>query len=172
MRKTTVAVIKWVVYFVLLFFLFIFQTSFDLSAIFDIRPVLIVPFIIAISMQEREIFAVIFGIVAGFMWDFSADKISGFNAAILMICCVGVTLVTMYYMGNNFLNSMLFCGVVMIVQGLLDYLFSYLIWGYADSYLILIRYILPTALYTVVVTPLFYFLLRWLHRKFEALIEK
>ena len=37
---------------------------------------------------------------------------------------------------NNFLNSMLFCGVVMIVQGLLDYLFSYLIWGYADSYLI------------------------------------
>lgn len=172
MRKTTVTVIKWAVYIVLLFLFFTFQTTFYFIGIFDIRPVLIVSFVVALSMQEREIFAMVFGLLAGFMWDFSAGKIPGFNAAILMLCCVTISLVTMYFMGNNFLNSAMLCAVVMVLQGLLDYLFYYLIWGYVDSHLILIRYILPIALYTAVVTPLFFFLTRWLHRKFESLLER
>lgn len=172
MRKKTVSVIKWAVYIALLFFFFVFQTTFMFLGIYEIRPVLIVPLIIAISMQEREWYGMAFGILAGFMWDFSSGKAPGFNAVILMLCCIVISLVTMYFMGNNFLNSILFCGLTMVVQGLLNYLFYYLVWGYDSDCFILLRYILPTALYTTLVTPLFFFLIRWLHRKFENLVEK
>ncbi len=172
MRKKTVSAIKWAVYIALLFFFFILQTTLPFLGIYEIRPILVVSFIIALSMQEREWYAMAFGLLAGFMWDFSSGKTPGFNAAILMLCCIAVSLATMYFAGNNFLNSMLFCGLTMVLQGLLDYLFYYLVWGYENSHLILLRYILPTALYTTAVVPLFFFPLRWLHRKFENLVEK
>ena len=172
MRKTTVSVIKWAAYLVLLYLFFIAQTTFSFLGIFDIRPVFIVAFSVAVSMQEREGYAMAFGIIAGFMWDFSSGKTPGFNAAVLMVCCIVISLATMYFIGNNFLNSMMFCGLTMILQGLLDFLFFYLIWGYADSHLILLRYLLPTALYTTLVTPLLFFLIRRLHNKFESLMEQ
>lgn len=172
MRKKTVSVIKWIVYLVLLYLFFVAQTTFSFLAIFDVRPVLVVAFIVALSMQEREGYAMAFGLIAGFMWDFSSGKASGFNAASLMVCCIVISLATMYMVGNNFLNSIMFCGLTMIFQGLLDFTFFYLIWGYTDSHLILLRHILPTALYTTVVTPLFFFLMRRLHNKFESLMEQ
>lgn len=172
MRKTTVQVIKWVLYAVLLYLVFGLQTTVTIHAVFDIRPVLLVAFVTALSMQEREVFALVFGLAAGFMWDFSAGTTPGFNAMILMVCCVVISLATMYYMGNNFLNAMLFCGITMLLQGLMDYFFYYVIWGYESHYLILVRYILPTVLYTVLVTPLFFFLLRWLHNKLESRMEQ
>lgn len=172
LRKTTVEVFKWIVYIVLLFVFFIVQTSVPVLAVFDVRPVLVVAFVVAVSMQERETYAMAFGILAGFMWDFSSGKVPGFNAIILMLCCIVISLATMYFMGNNPVNSMLFCALTMVLQGLFDYLFYYVIWGYADSYLVLLRYILPTALYTTVVTPLLFLLVRWIHNKLESRMEQ
>ena len=60
----------------------------------------------------------------------------------------------------------------MVVQGLFDWLFYYVIWGYADAYLVLLRYILPTALYTTAVTPLLFLLVRWIHNKLENRMEQ
>ena len=171
-RRTTLEVFKWVVYIVLLFAFFVVQTSVPVLAVFDIRPVLGVAFVAVVSMQERETYAMAFGILAGFMWDFSAGKVPGFNAIILMLCCIAISLVTMYFMGNNPVNSMLFCLLTMVVQGLFDWLFYYVIWGYADAYLVLLRYILPTALYTTAVTPLLFLLVRWIHNKLENRMEQ
>ena len=171
MTKTTVSVLKWVIYTALLLGFFVVQTTVGLIAVFDIRPVLIVAFAVAVSMQEREWYALSFGVIAGFMWDFSSGKASGFNAFVLAACCVVIALAVMYLIGNNFLNSMIFCGATMLLQGILDYLFSYQIWGYEGSWFILVRYILPTALYTVLITPLMYFLVRRLHRKLEGMIR-
>ncbi len=67
MRKVTAQIWKWIIYFLLLFVLFVLQTTVTLHAVFEILPVLIVPFVVAVSMQEREVFALVFGVVAGFM---------------------------------------------------------------------------------------------------------
>lgn len=171
-RKTTVQVFKWLIYLFLLLLCFVVQTTIPFVAVMDIRPVLIIPFVVALSMQEREVFAMAFGIIAGFMWDFSAGKTPGFNAAVFMLCCVVISLVTLYFMGNNVWNSMLFCGLAMVLQGLLDCLFYYAIWGYADTHIVLLRYILPTVLYTVAVTPFLFLLVRWLHNKLENRIQQ
>ena len=119
-------------------------------------------------MQEREIFGLVFGLAAGFLWDYSSGKIPGFNAAVLLLCCVGVALITSYLLGNNVLHAVWLTATVMLVQGLLDYLFYYLIWGYPGSHLILIRHILPTALYSTVLSPAFFYLTRWFHRRMEG----
>ena len=172
MRKVTAQIWKWIIYFLLLFVLFVLQTTVTLHAVFEILPVLIVPFVVAVSMQEREVFALVFGVIAGFMWDYSSGKVSGFNAAILMICCIAISLLTLYLVGNNSLNAMLLCVGTMVIQGLLDFLFGYAIHGYENSWYILVRYILPIILYTVVVTPFIFWLVRFVHNWFEKRIEQ
>ena len=172
MQKGTRLTIKWIVYIVLLLLAFVLQTSVSVWSIAGIRPILIVPFVVALSMQEREVFALVFGLLGGFLWDYSSGTIAGFHAMVLMICCVVISLAVTYYMGNHFLIALMFCAGTMILQGLLDYLFGYVIWDYEGSGWALLREILPTAAYTVAVTPLFFFLLRWIHRLLEGKEEQ
>lgn len=172
MRKVTALVWKWVIYFLLLFVLFVLQTTVTLHAVFEILPILIVPFVVAVSMQEREVFALVFGVAAGFMWDYSSGKVAGFNAAILMICCIAISLLTLYLVGNNSLNAMFLCAGTMVIQGLLDFLFGYVIHGYENSWYILVRYILPIILYTVIITPFVFWLVRFVHNWFEKRVEQ
>jgi phosphotransferase system glucose/maltose/N-acetylglucosamine-specific IIC component len=60
----------------------------------------------------------------------------------------------------------------MVLQGLLDYLFYYVLWEYDSNWIVLVRYILPTALYTTLVFPLFYFLVRRIQRKLEEAVKQ
>lgn len=171
MKKNMAVALKWVCYSLMILLLYVLQTAFPLIRIFDVGPVLVVPAAVSIAMYENEKAAAFTGMAVGFLWDFSSGKLAGFNALILMACCVVIALLTMYLMQNNTLNVMLFTGIFMVLQGLLDYFFFYLIWGYGSSYLVLVRYIFPTALYTVAVSPLVYFLFSRIHRLFERYIR-
>lgn len=171
MKKNVALVLKWICYSLAILLLYVVQTALPLIRIFDIGPILIVPAAVVIAMLENEKAAAFTGIAVGFLWDFSSGKLAGFNALILMVCCVIIALLTMYLMQNNLLNAMFFTAVLLLVQGLLDYFFYYLIWSYGSSYLILLRYILPTILYTVAVCPLIYLLFSRIYRQFERYIR-
>lgn len=44
-------------------------------------------------------------------------------------------------------------------------------WGYDNAYLILLQRMLPNLLYTLVLTPLWFLLVRRLHRFFQEKLE-
>lgn len=169
MKKNMALTLKWVCYSLSILLLYVLQTAFPLIRIFDIGPVLIVPAAVTIAMYENEKAAAFTGMAVGFLWDFSSGKLAGFNALIIMSCCVVIALLTMYLMQNNILNVMFFTGILLIFQGLLDFFFFYLIWGYGSSYLVLVRDILPTVLYTVAVSPLVYLLFSRIYRLFDGI---
>ena len=45
-------------------------------------------------------------------------------------------------------------------------------WGYDNAYLILLQRMLPNLLYTLVLTPLWFLLVRRLHRFFQEKLEE
>jgi len=160
------AVLKWTLYSLLFFVAFIFQTTVDLFRIFGVKPILILPIILFIAMMEGEWAGALVGVIGGLFWDVAADKLIGFNAIILLLLTVSAALLSMYLIRVNFWNSILVVLASALIQGLIDFLFSYLIWGHEFTYVILLRMILPTVAYTVLVSAPIFFLMRKIHRSF------
>lgn len=160
-------IVKWTLYSLILFFAFILQTTVGFLEIFGVKPVLILPIIIFIAMFEGEWAGAIFGVIGGLFWDTASDKLLGFNAIILLLLCVSAALLVMYLVRANLWNGILFVLVAALVQGLLAYFFYYVIWSYNHSSLILLKKILPTVLYTTLLSPLFFFLIRKISYSFN-----
>lgn len=157
--------LKWVIFSLLLLLLYALQTTPGLFEILGTKPVLILAFAIAVSMYEGVMSSAMFCMVAGFLWDISSDKVFGFNAVILLCCGLMTSLFCIYYLHTKVLNSLLFSSVTLLLQGGLDYLFDYALWNLEGAWVMLLHNILPTAAYTLVVTPLFYYLVRWIEHK-------
>ena len=61
-----------------------------------------------------------------------------------------------YMESQNLINSLLFTGARALARQLFEYFFYYLMWGYPNASLVLVKGMLPTVLYTLAVTPLFF----------------
>ncbi len=163
--------LKWIIYAVILLVLYILQTTPLLFQILGIKPVLLVPFAVCLSLFESEKAAAAYAIAAGLLWDISSNKLFGFRAILLMCCCISVTLLVMYLMRNKLINGLFFVLCVMLIIELLDYVFFYVIWGYSNHHLILLNYLLPTLIYTVIITIPMYFLVRKIAAKFNETLR-
>lgn len=163
--------LKWVCFSLLLLLLYTLQTTPGLFVIGHAKPVLIVGLLVCVSMYENVLPSACFSMVAGFLWDISSDKLFGFNALILLTCGMFISLCCTYYLHTKWLNSVFFCLAVMLLQGGLDYLFYYAMWGYANAWMAFVQRILPMTAYTVAATVPLFFLVRFLERSFSRSVR-
>lgn len=168
--KNAKAIIKWSIYSLLLLLLYCIQTAPSLLTIHHIKPVLLIPLAVCIALFEGEIGSAVFGLIAGFLWDFAAGKVFGFYGMVLMICCLLTALLSMYLMRVNVVNALLSVGAVSLVCNIWNFLFYYLIWGFKGVW-ISFGQLLLSSLYTMVfAAPLFY-LVRLIATKFNYTIR-
>lgn len=170
-RENLIPFIKWGIYYLALLIAYTLQTTSHLFEISGIKPVLIVPLLICVCMYEEVVPSFVYAVITGLLWDISSGKLMGFNAIILSVVGMFASLLCIYYLRTKLLNSVLFVITAMMVQGLLDFLFYYALWGLENNQLILTNYILPTVIYTVVVTPIFYFGVRLAASKFNSVVR-
>lgn len=171
MHESGKSIFKWILYILLLFLFYILQTTPFFLTFWGVKPVLIVPFAVCVSLFEREVPAAVLGGLAGLLWDFSSGKLIGFNAAIVMACCTAAALLAMYLVRVNWLNAVLICGGTMLLHGLVNFILYYAMWGYSDVLQILLRQILPTVLLTTLISPLMFLLARKIAAKFNAVVR-
>ncbi len=171
MKQAHKNVIKWIIYVVLLLLFYTLQTTPGLFQIMGVKPVLIVPFALCIAIFEGEWAGAFIGILTGLLWDVSSDRLFGYNGLIMMIACATVALLIMYLMRANWLNAALLCGGVMLAQQMLDFLFYYAMWGYAGVLQILLQVTLPTVVYTTLLSPLMFLLVRKIASKFNEVVR-
>ena len=98
-----------------------------------IKPVLIIPVAVSVALFENEAGSGAFGLAAGLLWDFSSGRLFGFYGMALMICCVCVSLLSMYFLKVNLSNAILLSAGTGFLLCLWDFIFYYLIWGYGSS---------------------------------------
>lgn len=170
-REKVVPIIKWVVYYLILLIMYSWQTTPNLFEFFGIKPVLILPLIVAISMYEKVMESAAIGMFAGFLWDISSDKLFGFNAIILFLIATTVSLICIYYLQTKLFNFVIFCILALAIQGGLDYFFYYKIWQYENSQIIFTNNIFPTIIYTIIISPIFFIIIRkisnWFLKKYK-----
>lgn len=106
-----------------------------------------------------------------FLCDTSSNVLFGFQSILYLLICTAVGLLVVYFMQPSVTNSLIFVGCGFAGRLLLEYFFYYAMWGYDNAYLILLQRMLPNLLYTLALTPLWFLLVRRLHRFFQEKLE-
>ena len=138
-----------------------------LLPLLDAQPLLTIPLVISIAMFEHEIGGAVFGILAGFLWDMQQDTLFGFNALVMMCCCVSVSLLIMYLMPTTLPSSLFYNFSVLAIQSGLYFLFCYALWGTPGMSLVWINYLLPQMGLTMLAGIPIYYLVRLISSKFN-----
>ncbi|MCR4616057.1 MAG: rod shape-determining protein MreD [Clostridiales bacterium] len=132
----------------------------------NIGVFLIIPAAVSIAMFEREVAGLLFGAFAGALWDTYVTGF-GFNAMFLTIVTFGAGVLIHYLMRNNLSTAMLMCSLSMLLYILLYWLFNYVFKGYGTAMQVLLKYYLPTFLYSLVFIPVIYLMVRTVMKKFR-----
>lgn len=135
------------------------------------RCFLLLPVCMILGAGEDERFAAVIALVGGMLWDLSTAVHLGFNAIYMCIMCFfGAALIT-YIIRNTFITNFIFSTVFIIIYCVLYWLFFIIIKDVRGAELSLFTFYLPSALYTIVVTPFIYLILRPIKNKLNKPIS-
>lgn len=163
----SISVLKWIVFGCILFLLFLLQGIPGFLVFFGAAPNLLIPYIICVSLFEQEKEASIIGLAAGVLMDLSSQRPLGFSAIFFIIFCVATSLLVAYLMKPNLGNAFLLCAGSLFLYYAAEFFFYDVIWGYTHLFeRLLWHYMLPFV-YTLVLLPIFFYLVRFLNRKFR-----
>ncbi len=128
-----------------------------IPAVGGARPVVLIPAAVCIAMFEAETPAMVFGLLAGLLADYGAGGVLGFHALLLAAACFAVSLMAANLFQTNFLMALLTCAVTEACMTLLQWLFFFVLYGYAHAGYALTAHYLPIFCYTFALTPLAYY---------------
>ena len=131
----------------------------------SVKPLLLIPLALCISAHFGEIPAAAVGMTGGLLTDIACGKLLGYNAVWLVVCCVMTSLLHSYYLRDKLLNILLLTAVCTAVQGYLDFMFYYAIWGHEDVELIYTHIMLPSGIMTLVCTVPIWLIVRGICQK-------
>lgn len=164
---------KYAVYALLLLFLHLIQNSLRIfPAIFGIRPVLLISAAICIAMYEGEIAGAAAGLFAGALWDTVTVSADGYNALFLTVACALCGAVMRIFLRNNILTYIWINSIVTVIYFATYVIFFITSQGIDGGLMLFFRFYLPMAVYSVILTPFWYLIIRKINMKFPiAYIE-
>lgn len=137
--------VRWILYAVIIIFCYITATSGSFR-----KPLLLIPVALCIASYAREHTALIIGIICGLLLDIVCGKLIGFNAIILCLMCIGISLLYKHFLMHRLLSFMALAAAGIFIQGVLDYFFFYAIWNYSNVSFIFTNHIIPCCIYTLI----------------------
>lgn len=150
--KTT---LRWIIYFVIIMTSFIVMTSGTWK-----KPILLVPVALCIAINNDIMASAYTGAFCGFLIDIACGRLLGYNAVILTVFCILITLIYELYLRRKFFNFLLISAAAAFLQCWLDFKFYYEIWDYENTDRIFRSVTLKVWLYTVISSVVMYFLFK------------
>jgi len=133
--------------------------------IFGVRAMLLIPAVVCIGMHERDIPGLFYGLFAGLVWDaFSAGPHS-FNAILLMTAGFVCGALIGTVMRNNLMTALLLTAGTVFIYNTLYWLAAYVFKSYAGAFNAYITFYFPSMIYTVILMPVFYYIVKGIKNK-------
>lgn len=148
---------------------FLFQNTGGLfPAPFGIKALLLIPLTICISMFEREFAGIFYGLLSGALLDAFSAQSSVFNSLMLTIFGFAAGSLITYLMRNNLLCATMLTAVAACVYNVI----SFVVYSAFDSLdapvATFFRYYFTSAVYTILLTPVYYFIVRAVSKHFKS----
>lgn len=133
--------------------------------IYGARCFLLLPVTIILAMGEDEITGAVLGLFAGLLWDLTSGVHMGFNCIYIALMCFFSCALVTYIARNIFITNIVSISVATVLYGFLYWLFFIIIKGVSKGEMTLITFYIPCVIYTLVLSPLIYVILKPLKRK-------
>ena len=161
-RQAIRSVIRWVLYSLLLVIGYTLQCTLPLH---KWQPLFTVAIACAVSFYEGELSGCIFAAFAGFLHDLSTGGLFGFTSIWLVPCCMFVTLLVVNLIHRNIVNYLWMTTATLIITQFTELLFKHILWRNPYINIILLEYMLPSVIATIVSSAVIYLLVKFLNKK-------
>lgn len=134
-------------------------------AFFGIRAYFLLTFTVCLGLFEREIAGAMFGLFAGVLWDTVSPLGDGYHAFLFLLVGAACGILINTVMRNNLITALLLnTGAHLLYAVLYTVLFT-IAQGIDGAGWLFLRYFLPSALLSVLFTPIVYLLVRFVMRR-------
>lgn len=161
-REIFKSIAKWVLFSLVLLVSYTIEVTMPFASW---QPYLTLTTAVAVSFFSEELSGVVFAAFAGMMHDLAMGSLFGFTSIWLMPCCLFVTLLVVNLIHRNILNFLWMNLTAVILVQSAELLFKYLIWRNPDIDVVLINYVLPALIVTVILSAPLYLIIRQINKK-------
>lgn len=161
-REIFKSIAKWVLFSLVLLVSYTIEVTMPFASW---QPYLTLTTAVAVSFFSEELSGVVFAAFAGMMHDLAMGSLFGFTSIWLMPCCLFVTLLVVNLIHRNILNFLWMNLTAVIQVQSAELLFKYIIWRNPDIDVVLINYVLPALIATVILSAPLYLIIRQINKK-------
>lgn len=161
-REIFKSIAKWVLFSLVLLVSYTIEVTMPFASW---QPYLTLTTAVAVSFFSEELSGVVFAAFAGMMHDLAMGSLFGFTSTWLMPCCLFVTLLVVNLIHRNILNFLWMNLTAVILVQSAELLFKYIIWRNPDIDVVLINYVLPALIATVILSAPLYLIIRQINKK-------
>lgn len=161
-REIFKSIAKWVLFSLVLLVSYTIEVTMPFASW---QPYLTLMTAVAVSFFSEELSGVVFAAFAGMMHDLAMGSLFGFTSIWLMPCCLFVTLLVVNLIHRNILNFLWMNLTAVILVQSAELLFKYILWRNPDIDVVLINYVLPALIATVILSAPLYLIIRQINKK-------
>lgn len=166
--QTKIKTKRYLVYALIIFLAHILQNTVPIfPEIALVKPILLIPVAVCIAMFEGEIVGAAAGLLAGLLWDTVTVTADGYVALYLMVACAVCGVLLRIFLRNNIVTYFIVCSGIMFFYLVTYVLFFISARGIDGAGQMFFRYYIPMGLYSFILTPFWYYLIRAIYRKFS-----
>lgn len=161
-REIFKSIAKWVLFSLVLLVSYTIEVTMPFASW---QPYLTLTTAVAVSFFSEELSGAVFAAFAGMMHDLAMGSLFGFTSIWLMPCCLFVTLLAVNLIHRNILNFLWMNLTAVILVQSAELLFKYIIWRNPEIDVVLINYVLPALIATVILSAPLYLIIRQINKK-------
>ncbi len=117
------------------------------------RPAPLLLYVVCVGVFEGAKAGALIGTLSGLLWGLFSFRLFGFDALLMLAIGLAAGLLVEWLLRANFLTAALLCGSAVLLQALLDWFFTYVIFDREDLFAILLQAYLPNGVYTILLMP-------------------
>ena len=129
---------------------------------FSASPMIMIPLAVIISLYEKSIPGMAFGILCGALWDLTAATPDGFYTVLLAVAGFVCGSLSAFIVRTNLLSSVLLTFLASGGCSLFHWGIYFLRKGYDGAISVLFEHYLPSILYTVIFGIVFYYIIEYI----------
>lgn len=161
-REIFKSIAKWVLFSLVLLVSYTIEVTMPFASW---QPYLTLTTAVAVSFFSEELSGAVFAAFAGMMHDLAMGSLFGFTSIWLMPCCLFVTLLVVNLIHRNILNFLWMNLTAVILVQSAELLFKYIICRNPEIDVVLINYVLPALIATVILSAPLYLIIRQINKK-------
>lgn len=135
---------------------------------FSANAMLLIPVVVSIAMFESEIVSMVFGLIAGFLWDFTASEGHFFHSIVLCIAAFFVSMLVRRRIRNTLFGSMVLTFITVFLHNTVYWILFVLVpnsQGAGGAYF---RFYFLSCIYTVFTGIIIYLVVRPVEKFFRV----